>query len=178
MYNFLHNFWFVQGIGVLGLIFSILSWNSSTRKKILELQSVNSILFFIHYILLGAFPGAVMNLVSLARNQVFVRKDNQKWASYKAWFYVFILLSLLGLTLSWQGTISILPAVGVIIGTYGVYQENPARIRFLILIACFVWIPYTIVVKSYPGLVSQLVAISGILLGMYRHDRRNILINE
>lgn len=175
MLNFLYNFWFIQALGAVALIFVILAWNAQTRKKILELQSINLALFIAHYLLLNALAGAIMCAIVLARNLVFIEKNDAKWASHPAWLYIFVALSVSGVLLSWKGLITILPAVGVVLGTYAISRNNPAEIRFFMLIACVIWIPYTIVVHSYAGLFSQIVGIIGILMGMYRHDRRGVV---
>ena len=107
-------------------------------------------------------------------NFVFIKKGEKKWASYSIWFYLFSLLSVVALTISWKGSITILPVVAVILGTYGMYKEKPADMRFYNLINCLIWIPYTVVISSYPGLLSQIIGTIGILMGMYRHDRKKL----
>ncbi|MES2315681.1 MAG: YgjV family protein [Patescibacteria group bacterium] len=173
MTNFLHNFWFVQSIGILAIVFSIWSWNSNIRKKILELQAVNALLLTIHYYLLGAMAGALMSAIILVRNVVYEKKTNHPWAAHKVWYYVFIFLSLAGTFYSWKGIVTLLPAIAVIIANEGLYRDKPDQIRVFILIACFLWIPYTIVVHSYSGLASNIIAALGIMIGIYRLDRKN-----
>ncbi len=174
MSNFLNNFWFVQSIGILAIVFSIISWNSNIRKKILQFQAVNAFLLAVHYYLLGALAGALMSVIILARNIVFEKKTDHKWAANKAWYYVFIILSLAGTLYSWKGIVTILPAIAVIIANEGLYQDRPDKIRQYILVACLLWVPYTIVVHSYSGLASNIIAALGIIIGMYRLDRKNI----
>jgi hypothetical protein len=129
-------------------------------------------MFFIaHYFLLSAFAGAAMCVVTLLRNFVFMQKNEKKWASHPAWFYIFILISVIVLMVFWKGFITILPVLGVIVGIYAMSKDKPSDIRFYMLIASIIWIPYTIVVHSYSGLMSQLVGITGIIMGMYRLDR-------
>ena len=130
------------------------------------------VLFTIHYFLLAAYAGAAMCVVTLGRNFVFIRKNEKKWASHEAWFYVFTLISAGVLVVFWKGSITILPVVGVIVGMHAISKDRPADIRFYMLIACLIWVPYTLVVHSYSGLLSQLVGIVGILMGIYRHDRK------
>ena len=103
---------------------------------------------------------------------MFIRKNEKKWASHEAWFYVFTLISAGVLVVFWKGSITILPVVGVIVGMHAISKDRPADIRFYMLIACLIWVPYTLVVHSYSGLLSQLVGIVGILMGIYRHDRK------
>jgi hypothetical protein len=175
MLAFTHNFWFIQAIGAIALVFIILGWSSKERKHILGLQIINFIFFIIHYILLGAYMGAANCGMSLLRNVVFLRKNDRAWAAHPAWFWIFSALSLTTLALFWRGWITILPAAGTILGTWAITKDRPADIRFYMLIACILWIPYTIVVHSYSGLVSQIVGVVGITLGMYRHDRKGIV---
>ncbi len=172
MIAFLHNFWVVQGIGAVALIFVVLGWNSKSRTKILKFQSINFVLFIIHYLLLSAYIGAVTCLITLARNMVFIKKGEREWASHPAWFWIFSALSVAALVIFWKGWITILPVAGIILGTYAVSRTKPKEIRFYMFIACLIWLPYTIVVHSYSGLISQIVGAVGMLMGMYRHDRK------
>lgn len=175
MSGILTNFWVIQSIGAVALVFVVFAWSQKTREKMIKSQSINLILFTIHYLLLGAYTGAIMCVIVLFRNFVFLRKGIKKWASHKIWLYFFYLISTIGLIFSWKGLITILPVVAVILGTYGMYKEKPSEMRFYNLINCLIWIPYTIVVYSYSGFLSQIVGISGILIGMYRHDRKEII---
>ncbi|TSD06254.1 MAG: Inner membrane protein [Parcubacteria group bacterium Greene0714_7] len=168
----LHNFWFIQFLGAIALVFVVLAWNAKTRRNILFLQSINLIFFIFHYALLSAYAGAAMCLVVLGRNSVFIQANQKKWAKHPVWFYLFSLMSVAVLVVFWKGLITILPVVGVIIGTYAISRDHPKDIRFYMLIACVIWIPYTIVVQSYSGLLSQIVGAVAILMGMYRHDRK------
>lgn len=172
--DFLHDFWLIQAIGAIGLVFVIFAWNAKNRVSILSLQSLSTVLFFVHYVLLSAFAGAAMCLVVLGRNFVFAQKD-KKWANHPAWFYVFALISVAALIPFWEGWISILPVVAVIIGVHAMSKDRPADMRLYMLAACLLWVPYTIVVGSYSGLLNQIVGIVGILMGMYRHDRKPVI---
>jgi len=168
----IHNFWFIQIIGAVALVFVFLSWNAKERKNIFVLQSINLMLFIVHYWLLTALAGAAMCMVVLCRNFVFSQKGTKKWASNIIWLYLFIILSISVLVIFWNGWVTILPVVAVIISMYAMWEDAPAKIRWYMLISCIVWVPYTIIVKSWPGLLSQIIGIAGILLGMYRLDRK------
>jgi hypothetical protein len=170
--SFLHNFWIIQCIGAIALIFVFLAWNAKERKNIFILQSINLVLFVIHYWFLAAPAGAAMCVVVLGRNFVFSQKREKSWADNPLWLYVFIIISVGVLGVFWNGWVTVLPAAGVIISMYAMWKDNPAEIRWFMLISCLVWIPYTIIVQSWPGLLSQVIGIAGILLGMYRLDRK------
>jgi hypothetical protein len=172
MLTLLHNFWFIQAIGAVALIFVFLAWNAKERKNIFILQSINLVLFIAHYWLLAAPAGAAMCVVVLGRNFVFSQKGKKSWASSPLWLYVFIILSVGVLAVFWKGWTTVLPVAAVIISMYAMWKDSPAEMRWFMFISCLVWVPYTIIVQSWPGLLSQVVGISGILLGMYRLDRK------
>ncbi len=171
MGTFFHNLWVVNAIGGIALFFVVLAWNAKSRKNILILQLINLVIFTLHYFLLSAYVGAAMCVVTIGRNFVFIKKNEKKWASHWAWFYFFSLISASVLIFFWDGWITVLPVVGVVLGTYAITKNKPADIRFYMLITCFIWLPYTIVVHSYSGFLSQTIGIISILIGMYRHDR-------
>lgn len=174
MMEFITNFWVIQAIGIIGLVFIVFAWNSRTRLKIIKHQSIGVSIFIIHYFLLGAYSGAMMSSVTLVRNLVFFQKGKRKWANSPIWIFVFILICVVSISFVWNRWISILPMIGVILGIFSISSENPARMRLLMLFASLVWIPYSIVVHSYSGLLNQIVGATAILVGMYRHDRKNL----
>ena len=175
MFSFFDNFWIIQTIGAIALVFIVLAWNAKTRKGILSVQSISLMFFIAHYTLLSAYAGAAMSVVVLGRNVVLLQEREENWASHWTWFYFFIFISIVVLAFFWNGWISALPVLGAIVGIYGMWKKNPADIRLYMLIASFIWIPYTVAVHSYSGLLSQLVGIAGVLVGMYRHDRKEVL---
>ena len=76
-------FWIAQGIGVIALVFSILSYQSKTRDQILLRQLLGSIVYIVHFTLLSAWTGVVMNAIVVFRNWIFRKKDTESWASTK-----------------------------------------------------------------------------------------------
>ncbi len=158
--------WFVQGLGVLGLVFTVAAFQSRTRAQILWRQCVGSVFFMVHFLLLSAYTGAAMNLVVVSRNLVFSKEGRRIY-----WLYLFIAVAIALLFLSWQGWVSVYPAAGVICGVFAVWQRRPAVIRALMLAATLLWIPYAIITGSYPVLANQLMLAVALLTGMVRHDR-------
>ncbi len=165
-------FWFAQAIGIVALGFSVMSYQAKTRAKILNIQFLGSLVYMLHFGLLSAWTGLVMNAIVAARNWVFVRKDAEKWASHPAWLYGFMFASVGSLFFVWEGYISLLPALSMVLGVYARWQENPARIRIATLIGVLMWIPYTVAVESYAGTAAQFVVLAAVIYGMLKHDRR------
>ena len=164
-------FWLAQAVGGIGLIFSILSFNSKTRNGLLAHQSSGSFVYFIHYLMLGGWTGAAMELLVVLRNWVFIKKETHTWAKHDGWMYFFILLALVLLAISWQGYISLLPTIGIISGIYTRWHHPPAKIRLYSLGGLILWIPYNIFIHSIAGTITVLITSVVIIVAILKHDR-------
>ena len=69
--NLSENVWLVQGLGIIGITASVLSFQCKGTQKLLALRTANEFFFAMQYILLGAYTGAAMNLIGCVRNIVF-----------------------------------------------------------------------------------------------------------
>lgn len=168
--DFFSNPWFIQFVGVVGIVLYAYAFQSKNRKQILVFQSVGSLIFFSYYWLLGAYIGAMLNFIVIFRNLISDAKIKHEWAKNKAWMYAFIILSLIALVFFWQGPLSILPALGIILGTYASWRDEPFKIRFFMLLATLVWVPYSTVIHAYLGVLSHFILLIFITVGMYKHD--------
>lgn len=164
------SFWGIQAVGFIGLIFVVISFQGRTRNKILKNQAISAVFYMLHFYLLGAFTGAGINTVIAIRNFVFEKKDKKTWASSQWWIYVFILFGGIFSYLSWQGWTSLLPFTGMVVGTFARWQDKPILIRVLSLIGSSLWLVYGILVVSYPGIVTEVIVITSIVIGLFRFD--------
>ena len=62
-----------QAVGIAAMCFSIISFQMSTEKKIIVVQTITAALFMLHFAMLGAFTGAVMNATSIVHSKI--RRD-------------------------------------------------------------------------------------------------------
>ena len=103
----------VQAVGFIGLIFLILSFQMKNRKGILILMAAGQIIFMFHFILLGAWTAAGMNIVGTARTLVFRSREDKKWAGWKFWPYIFILLFATAGLLARESWLGVLPVIAM-----------------------------------------------------------------
>ena len=78
-----------QIIGFGGTALTIIAYQQSKRKRILGCTVISAALFAIHYIILGAYTGAIMNILAGTRSLVFMN-NTKKWAKSKALIAVFM----------------------------------------------------------------------------------------
>ena len=66
-----------QVFGVIAIILGFLSYQMKTQKQLLICQTATSLVFCIHYFLIGATTGMAMNMVNVVRN-IFITAEIKK----------------------------------------------------------------------------------------------------
>ncbi len=166
----LNNQFLIQGLGLLGFIVMVGSFQCNNRNHILYLHVLALSALGAHLALIGAYTGAAMMATLTIRNLIFAQKDRWPWAAKPVVYYLTLVAILMVGIFSWFGWASLFAIAGSFIATYGFWSTEPRRVRFVVLISALVWIPYGVVFKSYPMLLLQLFIIVSILLAIYRYD--------
>ena len=129
---------------VVGNVCSLLAMGtdtiSSTQKtanRVLWVQTLSQLIYFIGTIVLKGYSGAVQNAVSIFRNLAAIKKINSKIVE---WSFV-VLGVALGLFFNNLGWIGLLPVVANFQYTLAVFRfkdnERALKIAFLISVAMF-----------------------------------------
>jgi hypothetical protein len=127
-----------------------------------------SLLWTVHFFLLGAVTGASMNLIDGTKCFVFYRN---KPTSRNRWLlYSFISVAVLATALTWQGIISLLPLSGSALGSIAYWQKKPKYIRRLGFLTSPPWLVYNVISGSYPGIAVEILIMGSNVVGQYRFD--------
>ena len=157
-----------QGIGVIAMILAYFIYSARTRKTLLTLKFVSNALWGTHYFMLGAYPGAIMNVINMGRETVFQCKTTKKWAQTPIWVAVFIVINVSSTVLSWQGWQSALPAIGASIAVIGLWCASPLTIRLFSLPSTTCWLIYAAMSGTVSGIICNLIQLAAIFVGLYR----------
>lgn len=167
--NLSENVWLIQGLGIIGITASVLSFQCKGHKKLLALRTANEFFFAMQYILLGAYTGAAMNLIGCVRNIVFSKMvEKGKSTSFARGVFSVIFLIFAGVT--WAGGKSILVGAAKVLSTVAYGSKNVFFVRVMIFITSVSWFTYNFIVKSYAGCVCELLTICSIIVGIIRID--------
>lgn len=157
----------VQGIGFLGLIASIVSFQCKKHSRVVTLRTVNELMFAVQYFLLGAYTGMAMNIIGCIRNVIFTemvkreKKTNKVAVAFSVVFIVFTIIA-------WSGPKSILVGIAKVISTFAYGNKDTKVIRWLILFTSGSWLFYNIAVNSYAGALCEIFTISSIVIAIVR----------
>lgn len=159
-----------QILGFVPLILSYFIFFFNDRRKMIITKTVSDILWTIHMIMMGAVSGAIVNGICIIRGLVFLNKEKVK----KAGIFVPILFSaviLISSALSWDGIISILPAIGSTLGVIGYWCNKPENMRRVIFPGLVLWTIYTISVFSVSGIINNAISIISIIMTEIRYRK-------
>jgi hypothetical protein len=163
-----------QALGIIAPALGILSYQMKTPKKILLLQLINSLIFCIHYLMIGAITGMTLNFVGVCRNLVFYRR-NLRGSKGKLAPIIFTVITAIVGILTWDGWYSIFIFLGIVIHSFCMSFSNAQNIRKSILITSPLVIIYDIFTLSIGGIIYETIAIASCVVGIIRHrENKNV----
>lgn len=159
-----------QALGILAVILGFVSYQMDTRKKILFVQLATAVTFCLHYFLIGAVSGLVMNILSVFRNLAYYYRDRKIFSGKKCPIFFAVLMGAAGI-LSWQGAYSLFVVLGLVINTLCFALPDPQSIRKSILVTSPLVLIYDAFVGSIGGIVYESVAIISSIIGIITHRK-------
>ncbi len=171
-----------QAIGIAAMIFNILMFQNKTSKGAIAFQLIGASLFAVNFFMLGATVGALMNIIAVVRNLVFLYRERLR-ADHPLWLVAFIAMYLGAYVLTftvfgkqWTLTSSLLellPVVAMTAATISYRHTDAAVIRRYGLIVSPAWLVYNCVNVAIGAIVCESLSIASIIIGMLRLDRED-----
>ncbi len=160
-----------QALGVVAFVLGILSYQTSSTKKLLFLQTSTSAVFVLHYLMIGAMSGFALNIVSFIRNFSYCHKDKKSFFSNKYMPYVFATVMVIIGFCSWVDFYSLFLIAGLAINSVCMSFKSSQNIRKSILVTSPLVIIYNVHVLSVPGIIYESIAIISALIGIIRFHK-------
>ena len=157
--------WFIQLIGLVGSVIAITSLQSGSRKKILSLQVVCCVLWVVHYGLLGAWTGALINCLGLGRAVVCSCND-RKWAKSPLWLGFFLVCYAVSPLLTWDGPHCLLLGGAMMLTTVALWVHDMRLTRLLFLLNSPLVLLYNLIAGSYSCAAIEVVALASFALAV------------
>lgn len=160
-----------QIIGYLGALFLILSFQIKNEKKFFACQSVGSGLFLINYLMLTAWTGVLISIMSVARSALAPFLSGKKR-------YVLIPLTLIIPIIAgffiYQGIQTVLMITAYCIFTAAMFTKNSRLIRIAQLtVASPLQLAHNIIVLSQGGILCESFNILSIIISFFTIGFKN-----
>jgi hypothetical protein len=138
-----------QIVGYLALILGVTSFLQKSDQRLKFFNAVQSLVYGLHFVLLGNLPACASSLVSSTRSFLALRYRSM-------WLGAAMIAANLALgavfVRNWTGW---LPVVGSCIATYAIFSMRGIPFRMVLLASTMLWLANDIVTGSIGGTVLE-----------------------
>ena len=163
--------------GFLGICSTVIIYQQRDRKRLLINKLLSDLIWFLHYLFLGAYSGAAVAAIGACREIVFVNK-NRRWGKSVLWLPFFILVSVICTVLTWKSVFSVFTCIASCLSVIGFYIGKPKLSRILSFPISACMLTYDIASSSLPGIINEFFAITSSAVGLLIIDRRKLKKDE
>ena len=156
-----------QIVGYVGLSFSVIAFQCKKHKNVMLAKTTNEFIFAIQYLMLGAYTGMAMNLISSLRNLIFARQVEKGKSTLSMQILFSVFFTVFGL-LTWQGPMSIAVIIAKVVTTVAYGIKNTRVIRVLTLPTGICWMIYNYISHSTAGVLCEAFNLISIITAMIR----------
>lgn len=158
---------------IIGALVILSTYYLKNRRLILGLSIGACIAYFVAYILLGAYTGAVLNLVSILASVWFFieleKKGKRSTISLTSVVAITIVLTLLLILLGYESLISLLATVALLGFMVSIWQDNLLVHKWLGILTAVCWIVYNIYYNSIMAIVMNSIFIIIDMIAILRY---------
>lgn len=161
-----YSFLFIQGIDIVAWVILFVSYYQKNTNNVILFQIFSTILFILHYWLLGAYSGSLICLFEVFRDCLYYRTDKDK--------YIFLLsVPFYGVLayFSYRTWIDFFPILSSLIDGYSLTFSHKKIVVIGGFFSYFLWIIYDFFVGSYTGMITDsLIVISNACILLFNKN--------
>ena len=161
-----------QAFGIVGLLLFVLSFQCKSSKKLVFVQGLGGLMFFINFLLIEAYGGALFNLTILIRGLLYAKKDEKIWkpALVELLFTVAYIYSLVLVKDNiLQIVLTTLPYISLLVMSVLMWKENGKLIRrFQIAALSPSWLIHNIFNFTLGGILAEIFNITSAVISLVR----------
>lgn len=165
-----------QIVGVFAVALFLLSYQQKKRKNIILLNAISRVLYITQYILLGAYAGAVLDVLgtvsSIAaqnKNKGFIKKHTKLTVVI---INVLIFAAGIAVMILTHDKFGLFSIAGVLLHTSAFWISDEKIIRRVSFIGSPFWLTYNIASGAIPSAIGDVLTMISIGTAIYRYDIR------
>lgn len=163
-----------QVLGILAVVTFLASYQQKKRQHIILLNVISRVLYILQYCLLGAFSGAVLDVLGAISSVIAQKKNTPFISRHKraVWIAVNAATVAVGLLL-YEDVFSLLPIAGVLLHTGAFWLDDEKWIRRVSLAGSPFWFVYNFRSRAYGSAVGDALTVVSILVAMVRYRKQS-----
>jgi len=152
-----------NAISMVGCLIMVAIGFLKTKRQILLAQSVQCLFMGAGNLILGGVSGFICNIVTIARNLVFARRD----VTMPLKLFFIVLQLVLSLGSLGDGLISWLPILAATVFTWFLDTKSEAKLKVVILFTQVMWLIYDIYYRNYVASTFDVLTMCSNLIGFF-----------
>jgi len=158
-------FIFIQLIGIVAWLMLILSYYRKDTNRILVFQIIGTLLYCIHYGLLGAWSGLFICAFETLFDFGYYKTDKDKYI-----YMASIPIRIIGGLIGFQSLVDVLPITASLTDGYTLTKKKRVVVIGAV-ISYTMWVIYDIFVMSYSGAITDgLIVISNLSILLFNYN--------
>jgi len=158
-------------IGIAAVAMFVLSYQMKTRRGILFFNAGSRVFYVLQYILLGAFEGAVLDIVGFIVSVLAQQKDRGWLKKHPKLTVVSANIFVVAVGLAfYQNIFSLLPVFGVLFETGALWLNRERQIRFVSFFGAPFWLAYNLISAAYGSAIGNVMTMASIGIAIVRYD--------
>lgn len=159
------SFWLIQGLGIVAWLVLVVSYYRKDTNRILVFQVISTILYCIHYFLLGAYSGLIICIFEVIRDSLYYKTDKDNII-----FIVSAIVYVIGSIFTFETVLDLFPIAASLLDGYTLTKKKKIVVIGAI-ISYTLWVIYDLYVKSYSGAITDgIVVLSNISILLFQFD--------
>ena len=166
-------FIFIQIIGFVAWVLLALSYYRKDTNHILVFQIISTILFCLHYLLLGAYSGLLICVYEVVRDYSYYRTDIDDYI-----FMGSILVYGISAYLTFTTVLDVFPYVASLIDGFFLTKKRTVVVLGAI-VTYTLWLVYDLYAKSYSGAITDaIIILSNLYILIFRKEDKKIITSK
>ncbi len=165
-----------QIIGLSAVILFLLSYQMKKRRGIIITNTVSRALYILQYLLLGAYSGAVLDVLGMVSSIIAERKHikfikNHTKAVFLSINFAIIVAGVIIAIIN-KSILDIFPIIGVLLHTSAFWISDEKIIRRVSLLGSPFWFVYNFLSRAYGSAIGDILTMVSIVIAMIKY--RNV----
>ncbi len=166
-------FYFVQLIGFIAWLLLAFSYYRKDTNHILVFQIISTILFCLHYLLLGAYSGLLICVYEVIRDYAYYKTDQDNYI-----FLGSIVVYAISAYVTFTSILDLFPYLASLIDGFFLTKK-----RVIVVLGAIVtytlWLIYDLYAKSYSGAITDgIIILSNIYILIFRRDTDKVITSK
>ena len=173
-----------QIIGLIAVALFLLSYQQKKRKNIILFNTLSRCLYILQYVMLGAFSGAVLDVLGAISSIIAGRKHIGFVKKHTILVLILvnacIIAAGVAIAFSNKSWLDLFSLTGVLLHTSAFWISSEKIIRRVSLLGSPVWFVYNILSRAYGSAIGDILSMCSIIIAMVRHknsDNEKVLNN-